>query len=313
MKKIMTEKFQKIPTIILTGFLGAGKTTLLNRLIERYRSQRTVLLINEFGQIGIDGELLVAGNYTKIELNKGSLFCICVRTDFIFEVEKIARDIQPELLIIEATGLADTSEMEKMLALPNLIDKIHLQSCVCLVDCVTFPKIKNTLRAPLTQIEHADLILVNKIDLVPTEHVQQVIAAVKAIAPATPIITTRYADFHLAELDRFNRPAANVTEAPGEGRPDLVVSITLAGAGSFTNESWEKFRDLLQPQILRLKGFLTINWQTYHVDATFEQWELRPTTIINPNVNRLVVIGQNLDEDKIKTFFSQQIKPGQRI
>ena len=67
-----------IPTILLTGFLGAGKTTLLNRLIKFYKSKNTVLLINEFGKIGIDGELLVEGNYKKIELNKGSLFCICV-------------------------------------------------------------------------------------------------------------------------------------------------------------------------------------------------------------------------------------------
>ena len=107
---------ERIPTIILTGFLGAGKTTLLNRLIEHYNSERTVLLINEFGQVSIDGELLAEGNYEKIELNKGSLFCICVRTDFIFEVERIAKELKPELLIIEATGLADTSEMEKMLA-----------------------------------------------------------------------------------------------------------------------------------------------------------------------------------------------------
>ena len=92
-----------IPTILLTGFLGSGKTTLLNRLIDHYKSKRTVLLINEFGKVGIDGELLVEGNYEKIELNKGSLFCICVRTDFIFEVETIATQIKPELLIIEAT------------------------------------------------------------------------------------------------------------------------------------------------------------------------------------------------------------------
>jgi len=112
-----------IPTILLTGFLGAGKTTLLNRLIEHYKSKRTVLLINEFGKVGIDGEMLVEGNYEMIELNKGSLFCICVRTDFIFEVERIATQIKSELLIIEATGLADTSEMEKMLS-----NRSHLMS-----------------------------------------------------------------------------------------------------------------------------------------------------------------------------------------
>ena len=148
----MAERTVKIPTILITGFLGAGKTTLLNRLIEFYKSKRTVLLINEFGQIGIDGELLVEGNYEKVELNKGSLFCICVRTDFIDEVEKIATEIKPELLIIEATGLADTSEMEKMLALHNLKYYIELNACLCLVDCQNFLKIKDNLKAPASQI-----------------------------------------------------------------------------------------------------------------------------------------------------------------
>lgn len=115
----MDQRHGMIPTIILTGFLGVGKTTLLNRLIDHYRSRRTVLLLNEFGTIGIDGALLRQGNYTKVELNKGSLFCICVRTDFIMEVERIANEIRPDFLIVEATGLADTSEMEKMLALPK--------------------------------------------------------------------------------------------------------------------------------------------------------------------------------------------------
>ncbi len=103
----MDQRSGRIPTILLTGFLGAGKTTLLNRLITHCQSTRSVLLINEFGQVGIDGELLAAGNYEKVELNRGSLFCICVRTDFIAEVERIARGIRPELLIIEAARIRD--------------------------------------------------------------------------------------------------------------------------------------------------------------------------------------------------------------
>lgn len=299
---------KKIPTILLTGFLGAGKTTLLNRLIEHYQSTRTVLLINEFGKIGIDGEMLRAGNYEKIELNKGSLFCICVRTDFIFEVEKIAQEIQPELLIIEATGLADTSEMEKMLALPNLIDKIHLRACLCLVDAVNFYKIKNFLRAPITQIQSADLVLVNKTDLVGTERVAETIQSVREIAPGVPILETRFAEFPLAMLEQVSHPEPATDEAPGEGRPDLVVSVTLEADGSFPSISWKKFADQFQTTTLRAKGFVIIDGAPFYCDGTLGgTWKLAPTDKIDPGQNRLVLIGQKLNEDAIQNLFSELI------
>jgi len=299
----MAEKSGMIPTILLTGFLGAGKTTLLNRLIGYYRSQRTVLLINEFGKVGIDGEMLVQGNYEKVELNKGSLFCICVRTDFIYEVERIAIQLQPDLLIIEATGLADTSEMEAMLALPNLKDHIQLQACLCLVDCQNFLKIKDNLRAPASQVRSADLVLVNKTDLVPPNQVEQVVAAVKAIHPSVEILTTQYAAFPLESVSHLMRPIPAATGAPGEGRPDPFVSVTLAKRGTFRRANWEKFRAEFQDQIMRMKGFVSIEHQVYFVDATSETWSLKPAAKTDSEEIRCVIIGQGLDEDRVEQRF----------
>ena len=299
---------ERIPTIILTGFLGAGKTTLLNRLIEHYNSERTVLLINEFGQVGIDGELLADGNYEKIELNKGSLFCICVRTDFIFEVERIARDVKPELLIIEATGLADTSEMEKMLALPNLREAIELQACLCVVDCQNFLKITEFLNAPVSQVKHADLALINKIDLVPEEQVEEVMEAVREIAPDIPVFKTSFVDFPLEQLRTIRHPDIHAVGEPGEGRPDPVASFTLEADGRFTQESWDAFIALITPEIMRFKGFLTLEDETFHVDATGESWSMTPTTKIAPGTNRLVVIGQRFREEQLEQAFQTALQ-----
>jgi len=304
----MNLKHQKIPTILLTGFLGAGKTTLLNRLIEHYQSCRTVLLINEFGKIGIDGELLIAGNYEKIELNKGSLFCICIRTDFIYEVEKIAREIKPDLLIIEATGLADTSEMEKMLALPNLIDKIKLELCICLVDCQNFIKIKDNLKAPGSQIRSADLVLVNKCDLVSAERVEQTIQAVREFSAQVPIFRSTFGEFPLEKIKEFIHPNLNPIELPGEGRPDLVVSTTLEKTGFFSQDSWNNFKNFLNSNFMRLKGFVTIGENCYHLDATTDSYSLLPTSKITPGTNRIVIIGENLDEDAVEKIFLQAIQ-----
>ena len=295
-----------IPTLLLTGFLGAGKTTLLNRLIAYYRSQRTVLLVNEFGQVGIDGQLLDAGNYDLVELNKGSLFCICVRTDFIEEVERIAAEIRPELLIIEATGLADTSEMEKMLALPTLRSQIELRACLCLVDCQNFLKIKEFLNAPISQVKNADAILVNKIDLVSEAQIQQVKDAILEIAPTAQIYLTTFADAPLDSLDAIRRSSSSEQALPGDGRPDPVASLTLEGRGIFTLFAWEEFQALLQPQALRVKGFVSVDGQACYLDATAERWQMTPTTRHPLGTNQLVVIGQRLNWELIEQQFFQQ-------
>ncbi len=296
-----------IPTILLTGFLGAGKTTLLNRLIHHYRSKKTVLLINEFGKVGIDGELLAPGNYQKVELNKGSLFCICVRTDFIFEVERIATQLGPELLIIEATGLADTSEMERMLALPNLKDHIELKASICLVDCQNFLKIKDTLRAPITQIQNADLVLLNKIDLVSEAQLQQVANAVASISPQVLQLQTKFAEFDLAILDHIQHPNIAATGELGEGRPDPVTSVTLDADGQFTQEGWSRFKEQIPPGIMRMKGFVVIDHQCYFIDATMDQFSMKQISDGTIRRNRLVVIGRKLDEDEMERQFLQSL------
>ena len=299
----MVQRSNIIPTILLTGFLGAGKTTLLNRLIEFYKSKETVLLINEFGKVGIDGELLDEGNYQKIELNRGSLFCICVRTDFIAEVEKIARQIKPELLIIEATGLADTSEMEKMLALPNVKDYIQLQACICLVDCQNFLKIKDILRAPASQIRSADLVLINKTDLVEKSEVNKVINAVKEISSSVSIYPTTYAEFPLGELKTITHPLQIQTGLPGEGRPDPVFSLTLEGIGNFSSQSWEDFKLFVRNNVMRLKGFISLEGVEYYVDVTMHNWSMEPTNSVENLQNKLVLIGQDLDQDEVERRF----------
>ncbi|MDZ7319850.1 MAG: GTP-binding protein, partial [candidate division KSB1 bacterium] len=270
----MAERSRLIRTILLTGFLGSGKTTLLNRLIQYYHRQKTVVLVNEFGQVSIDGQLLVAGNYQKIELNKGSLLCICVRTDFISEIEKIAHHLKPELLLIEATGLADTSELEGMLQLPKIRNAIDLQACICLVDCLNFLKIKDILRVPAAQIRSADLVLLNKIDLIGEDQLQQITTAIREISPGVPVVPTQFAEFQLSQLDQIRRPAPLTADEIGDGRPDPVTSITLTADGSFSQQSWHEFLALVQPYALRLKGFILVDQTPYQVDATMDQLKL---------------------------------------
>lgn len=296
-----------IPTILLTGFLGAGKTTLLNRMIPYYHSERTALLINEFGSVGIDGQRLKPGDYHKVELNKGSLFCICVRTDFIEAVKRITREIEPDLLIIEATGLADTTEMENMLGLPELRKSISLKACICIVDAKNFMKVKKYAKAPVSQIKSADLVLINKQDLASASQLNEVKQAVRKISADVPIHITQYANIPLETLDSIQRSISNVKGRPGEGRPDPMVSLTLEKEGIFSENSWQKFKQLVAPHIERLKGFISLQGQCFYVDASGEKWSQKSIKNSSESINRLILIGQRLEEDRIGRQFEESI------
>ncbi len=303
----MAENIRIVPTILLTGFLGAGKTTLLNRLIDHYHDRKLAVLVNEFGDMGIDAELIPKGDFTTIELNKGSLFCICVRTDFIDAVARIATEIQPDLLLIEATGLADTTDMEKMLALPNISPFLELKAVVCLVDACNFLKINSIFNAPASQIRDADLLLLNKADQVSKETLSELKQLLRDMTTAE-IMTTHFAQFDLAVLNNIVRAASSPSGAPGEGRPDPLESASVEFQGELALEDVERFLDHMHSRVIRMKGFLNIKGHSHYFDATVDRHSLNPIPH-QKETNRLVLIGKRLDKKEV----SRQIRQILRI
>ena len=119
-----------IPMILITGGLGAGKTTLSEpppSAHEPARPKKLCLLINEFGQLGVDGRLVEAGEHPMFELNRGSLFCICIKTDFIATLREIADRVRPDLLVVEATGMAEPRDIQDFVDEPTLAAQFHIQ------------------------------------------------------------------------------------------------------------------------------------------------------------------------------------------
>ena len=103
---------------LISGFLGSGKTTFLNRIIHAFPDNRSLMiLMNEFGEMGLDGALVENDELDMLEISKGSIFCVCVKTDFIKGLTNIAQNIQPDVLIIEATGVANPSDLKRDLRL----------------------------------------------------------------------------------------------------------------------------------------------------------------------------------------------------
>ena len=195
---------QPIPVTVLTGYLGSGKTTLLNRILSEDHGKRYAVIVNEFGEIGIDNDLIVESDEEIYEMNNGCV-CCTVRGDLIRVVEGLMR--RPgrfDAIVVETTGLADPAPVAQTFFMDEDVrSKTKLDAVVALVDAKHLPlRLKDSSEAE-DQIAFADVVVLNKTDLVTDEELRDVEAAVRAINPSARIHRTQRSGVPLAEvLDR---------------------------------------------------------------------------------------------------------------
>ena len=168
---------QAIPVTILTGFLGAGKTTLLNRILNGSHGLRVAVLVNDFGAINIDTELIVGVEDNAISLANG---CVCcqIRDDLVETIEEvISRPENPEYILLEASGVADPSGIAMTFAIPTFRDRIRLDSIISIVDTeqvFAHQEHPYVEILKLRQIGFSDMVVLNKVDLVDEDQLQKV-------------------------------------------------------------------------------------------------------------------------------------------
>lgn len=174
-------KRDPIPVTVLTGFLGAGKTTLLNHLLSQNHGYKCAIIINEFGAISIDNQLVVGVDEEILELNNGCL-CCRVRGDLIKSLEGlIQKQKRFDYVLIETTGLADPSPLVHTFKASDLADKMRLDGIVTVVDARHLEKELADGPEPTAQIAFADVVLLNKTDLVSSEELLGVEARIRKI------------------------------------------------------------------------------------------------------------------------------------
>jgi G3E family GTPase len=312
----------KIPVTVLTGYLGAGKTTLLNRILTENHGKRYAVVVNEFGEIGIDNDLVINADEEVFEMNNGCI-CCTVRGDLIRIMDGLMkRRGKFDAIIVETTGLADPAPVAQTFFVDQDVNEAaRLDAVVTVADAKwLLERLKDAPEAK-NQIAFADVILINKIDLVSSEELKQVEARIRAINAYAKLHFTQHCAVPIVDvLDRNAFDLSRILDiAPDfleEGHhhhhDDEIQSLAFQIDGAVEPEKFMPWiHDLTQrdgAKILRCKGIVAFPnepqrfvFQGVHMilDGDLHgDWKAgeKPQS-------RVVFIGRNLDKAVIQTGF----------
>lgn len=247
-----------IPLQLITGFLGSGKTTFLKNYLETFSGQRKVGVIqNEFSEVNIDGRELrqAKGDFQLLEVNNGSVFCVCLLGSFVASLAAFVDQHQPDELIMEASGMSDPLSVGQIFQSAALKNKVYLDGVWCLVDARNIGRISALQTRVAHQIRIADTVVVNKTDLV-ANGPDDVLALVKKLNPFAAVQTTTFArvDFRTKKGVMKFFPASEKAE---NGRPDLE-SVVVKTNRLIAREKLDEFLAFVQTTCIRSKGYINL-------------------------------------------------------
>lgn len=240
---------------LVTGFLGAGKTTLLKAIFPLFHGRKTRLIVNEFGKVGLDGALLRESGTEIAEIVNGSIFCVCRLDQFERALEDSIAD-RPDAIIVETSGLSDPGAIRSILAEYELAGLLRYRGAICLVDAPRFLKIVETARACKKQLAVADLVLLNKCDLVSEEACALVERRINGLCIA-PVLRTTFGMMTRDQLDQLS-PLDHAAEIGH--RPDLTLQKeTIEISSDCSSSQVRRMLALLAEDTYRIKGFLELS------------------------------------------------------
>lgn len=289
-------------TTVVCGLLGTGKTTFIQQAVKN-ASERTVVLVNDFGKAGIDGEIFSADGIESIELPSGCV-CCTLKFDLITTLRNIMKKFNPAHLLIEPSGVASPSGVLEAL---EIVD-ISPVMVVGIVDAAEFADLYETQmygRFFEEQIALSDIILVNKIDLASEEQIQRAVATVSAVNPGALVLTTVKAALAAPLPDRARAHAA--PKGHGSYFNFDSLSVSLARSIGFA-EVEAFFRDMAQGafgEVVRAKALAQTDRGPYRFDFTFGKVDVAPFDK-EVAAGRLVIIGSNLKKEALALGSGQE-------
>ena len=295
----------KIPFYLVTGFLGSGKTTLIKHFIRSFADAKKMAIIqNEFAEVNIDGrELVKTGKpFELLEINNGSVFCVCLLGSFVHSLADFIQQHKPDLVILEASGLSDPISIGQILSSSPLRDLVWLSHIYTVIDALNFQKAIDRVRQTLHQIRVADTIVLNKCDLVDNQ-VVEIKNKLRTINPFAKIAETSFCNIELDHTARFHPPVSIIGTEPlgSPGRPDLC-SVVIKSSMIISQGQLELFIEKYCLIAYRIKGYVVTTTGVTAIQSSFDQIGFQ--SVINQYYpTEIVLIGPELDNKYIHQEF----------
>ncbi|MFB6343715.1 CobW family GTP-binding protein [Saccharicrinis sp. FJH62] len=295
-----------IPLHLVTGFLGSGKTSFLTHYLKKAGAGQHIAIIqNEFSPVNIDGRQFTRhGEYNVLEINNGSVFCVCLLGSFVGSLLRFIEKYNPDLLLMETSGLSDTIGVGQIFQSKELAGKVFLDHVWCMVDAKHFDKIPALKLRLDHQLRSADTIILNKVDLV--ENTDELMEQIRTINPFARIMKGTFGQISLdTQKKALNLFPSDQNEALG--RPD-VGSYVIRSNQPINREKLTAFFDRFKTDCMRCKGYVKMNdGNTLMMQGVMGDLNTEPIRDYSGNTE-FVIIGHFRKDENLQVVFDEYCK-----